>query len=340
MTDLPAPPVPPECDLQELQWMPLDVRRLRDSDLSGQDAEVFRVAVLSWCASLHQVPAASLPDDDAALARLLGFGRDVRGWQKVRAAGGLRGWKLHADGRLYHAVVAAKALEAAEQQQRSAAKRERDAERLKKWRESQESRPVETRDETRFTTRYNTRDETRYVAEIPDQTLPNQTKPDQTVSTPPPSSGESARDGNPAASGDGGEEPTGPGTPGADAPGTPRTLADGLRARARGYNPDEIRRGLAGQDLCGILRGFRCSLAPGRISEWERDAGGQQLGALVAILWRAASERHPVREPSGFRAALVEWEQLSLGLRRDIVQKACADLGIVPQTQPQPAGAA
>ncbi len=109
----PAPLVPAEVDLRDFGFMPLDVLRLRDSDLAAHpDPEVFRCAVLSWCVAWHQLPAASLPIDDVALARLLGFGRDVKGWQKVRAAGGMRGWVECADGRMYHPVVADKAREA------------------------------------------------------------------------------------------------------------------------------------------------------------------------------------------------------------------------------------
>ncbi len=136
-TTLPDPPVPPHVDLRGFQYMALDVVRLRDSELSGlPEAEAFRVAVLSWCVSWHQVPAASLPNDDKWLARNLGFGRDVKGWQKVREAGGLRGWVLCSDGRLYHPVVAAKAIEAAGQKQSAKRKREQDAERLRRWRNS------------------------------------------------------------------------------------------------------------------------------------------------------------------------------------------------------------
>lgn len=132
---LPDPPIPPHVDLRGFQYMALDVVRLRDSELSGlPEAEAFRVAVLSWCVSWHQVPAASLPNDDKWLARNLGFGRDVKGWQKVREAGGLRGWVLCSDGRLYHPVVAAKAIEAAGQKQSAKRKREQDAERLRRWR--------------------------------------------------------------------------------------------------------------------------------------------------------------------------------------------------------------
>lgn len=115
MTDfqqLPAPLTPPDCDLRDFAFMPLDVLRLRDSDLAVKaDGESFRCAVLLWCASWHQVPAASLPDDDDVLAQLAGFGRVTKEWLRHRD-GALRGWVKCADGRLYHPVVAEKAAEA------------------------------------------------------------------------------------------------------------------------------------------------------------------------------------------------------------------------------------
>lgn len=92
--------------------MPLDVVRLRDSDLAATEtAEAFRAAVMLWCASWHQLPAASLPDDDRVLANLAGYGRVVKEWQKERE-GALRGWVKCTDNRLYHPVVAEKAVEA------------------------------------------------------------------------------------------------------------------------------------------------------------------------------------------------------------------------------------
>jgi hypothetical protein len=110
MPDLPAPMTPPDCDLRAFAFMPLDVQRLRDSDLMAiPNAEAFRAAVMTWCVSWHQIPAASLPNDDATLCRLLGYGRDVKAWQRTRKAGGLDGWQLCTDGRLYHPVVAEKA---------------------------------------------------------------------------------------------------------------------------------------------------------------------------------------------------------------------------------------
>lgn len=110
--NLPAPLTPTDCDLRDFAFMPLDVVRLRDSDLAvTAEADEFRCAVLLWCASWHQVPAASLPDDDKVLAQYAGYGRVVKEWMKVRT-GALRGWVKCADGRLYHPVVAEKANEA------------------------------------------------------------------------------------------------------------------------------------------------------------------------------------------------------------------------------------
>lgn len=110
---LPAPLVPDDVDLTDFRFMPLEVARLLDSEIMAlENAEAFRAGVASWCKGWHQVPAASLPNDDGALCKTLGYGRDLKTWAKLRKAGALRGWVLCADGRLYHPVVAEKALEA------------------------------------------------------------------------------------------------------------------------------------------------------------------------------------------------------------------------------------
>ncbi len=112
MSNFPQPLVAANVDLRDFAFMPLDVVRLRDSDLAALESpEACWAAVLLWCASWHQVPAASIPDDDRVLANLAGFGRVVKEWQKVRD-GALRGWVLCRDGRFYHPVVAEKALDA------------------------------------------------------------------------------------------------------------------------------------------------------------------------------------------------------------------------------------
>ena len=101
-----------DCDLRDFAYMPLDVGRLRDSGIALESTgDEFRAAVLLWCASWHQVPAASLPDNDRALASLAGYGRDTAGWDSVRA-GAMRGWVACSDGRYYHPVIAEKAIAA------------------------------------------------------------------------------------------------------------------------------------------------------------------------------------------------------------------------------------
>jgi hypothetical protein len=105
-----SPFTPPDLDLRDFPYLPIDIGRLFGSQFHAiaSDAE-WRAGMILWLKSYHQVPAASLPDDDVALARLAEFGRDVRGWKKVRDVA-LRGWVLCDDGRLYHPVVAEKAL--------------------------------------------------------------------------------------------------------------------------------------------------------------------------------------------------------------------------------------
>jgi|GEM_PF-1215062 len=107
----PTPLTPAGCDLRDFAFMPLDVARLRDSDMAAYESpEACWAGVLLWAAAWHQIPAASLPDDDRFLAKAAGYGRVVKEWENVRE-GALHGWVKCADGRLYHPVVAEKALE-------------------------------------------------------------------------------------------------------------------------------------------------------------------------------------------------------------------------------------
>ncbi|HEY1127956.1 MAG TPA: DUF1376 domain-containing protein [Roseateles sp.] len=106
---------PANCDLQDFPFMPLDVARLRDSELaSNETPEACWAAVLLWAASWHQIPAASMPNDDKWIAKTAGYalrGKIDRAWSGVRA-GAMRGFVECSDGRLYHPVVAEKAREA------------------------------------------------------------------------------------------------------------------------------------------------------------------------------------------------------------------------------------
>lgn len=109
-----APLTPVDCDLTDFAFMPLDVARLRDSELaSNETPEACWAAVLLWAASWHQVPAASIPNDEKWIAKAAGYatrGRIDKEWGVVRP-GALRGFVPCADGRLYHVVVAEKARE-------------------------------------------------------------------------------------------------------------------------------------------------------------------------------------------------------------------------------------
>lgn len=109
MTAPPEPLTPPDCDLRDFAFMPLDVARLMDSSLFARSTgDEFKAAVALWCKAWMQVPAGSLPNDPRDLAYLSGAGHR---WAKVKAMA-LHGWVECSDGRLYHPVVAEKAREA------------------------------------------------------------------------------------------------------------------------------------------------------------------------------------------------------------------------------------
>ena len=128
------PLVPVDVDLRGLHFMPLDVNRLRDSQLAiSASGDEFRAAVLLWCASWNQIPAASLPSDDQTLAAYAGFGRDLKGWRKVKS-GAMRGFVQCDDGRFYHPVVAEKALEAWQERVEFRERQDNDQERVKNYR--------------------------------------------------------------------------------------------------------------------------------------------------------------------------------------------------------------
>lgn len=125
------PPIPSEVNLRGMPWMPLDTVRLIDSDLFAlSTGDEFKAAVALWCKSWAQLPAASLPSDDRILAHLSGAGAR---WKKVKAMA-LRGWVQCDDGRLYHPVIAEKALEAWEQREEYQDRQENEKTRLQQFR--------------------------------------------------------------------------------------------------------------------------------------------------------------------------------------------------------------
>jgi hypothetical protein len=103
------PLTPPDCDLRDFPFMPLDSRRLLSSETWVLGTAEERVAALTlWLEAWHQVPAGSLPDNPKMLAHLSGAGAR---WAKV-APHAMRGWVKCSDGRLYHPVVCEKARDA------------------------------------------------------------------------------------------------------------------------------------------------------------------------------------------------------------------------------------
>lgn len=167
---LPPPLVPAEVDLRDFAFMPLDVVRVRDSDLAAEESpESCWAALLLWCASWHQVPAGSIPDSDQWQAKQAGYvarGRIDKTWDGVRD-GALRNWIKCSDGRLYHPVVAEKALESwdAKLAQRARTRKATEA-REKARREAEEARRGqrhEQRDDERDVQRHEQRDVARDV---------------------------------------------------------------------------------------------------------------------------------------------------------------------------------
>lgn len=102
---LPAPLTPRDCDLRHFKGMTLEVERLRRSTawrLCKRRPELAFYMLNLWIASWHEVPCASLEDDDEALREFAMCEPAV--WPAVRDDV-LRGWVKCRDGRLYHSFV-------------------------------------------------------------------------------------------------------------------------------------------------------------------------------------------------------------------------------------------
>lgn len=130
--ELPAPPVPPDADLRQFRIFGIDVQRLLNSETwvlaTGDEA---KAAMTLWLQAFHQIPAGSLPANDRMLAYLSMSGP---AWEAVRDHA-LRGWELHADGRLYHPVVTEKVLDAMKRSEDYHRAKDAHKERMRQWRE-------------------------------------------------------------------------------------------------------------------------------------------------------------------------------------------------------------
>lgn len=159
--ELPSPLVATEVDLRGLDYMPLFGNHLFGSEFnaSANDSE-WRAAITLWWAAWNQVPAGSLPDDDAALCRLADLGRDVKGWKKLRARA-LHGFVKCSDGRLYHEFICGQALVAWD-------KRVKERERKAKWRADKDAKNAgQTKGHDADVPRDMTRTELGHDADVP-----------------------------------------------------------------------------------------------------------------------------------------------------------------------------
>lgn len=113
------PLTPADCDLRHFKGMTLEIERLRRSSAwraCKRNPELAFYMLNLWLASWHEVPAASLENDDDALCDLAMCSPDR--WAEV-STDVLRGWIECSDGRLYHPVVAEVALHAFGKSQKS-----------------------------------------------------------------------------------------------------------------------------------------------------------------------------------------------------------------------------
>lgn len=247
----PAPLTPADADLQDFPFMPLHVARLRDSDLAAEaHPEACWDAVLLWASSWHQVPAGSLPDNDAVLARLCGLGRDVRTFRKHRADA-MRGFVMCSDGRLYHPVVADLVIEA--------------------WRRKQEQR---WRTELARIKKANQRNGT----DLPSPTLEEFLARDKPAQVPNLSLGTQPKvPEDEASKGQGQRE--GQGHTGSDAD------ASGAAAPASPPDPEKVMFD-AGRQLLGAA-GMAPDAAGRILGKWKRDHGAE---AVITALGKAQRE--------------------------------------------------
>jgi hypothetical protein len=126
----------------------LNVEKLMASELVALSSlEVIGAALLLWSRAWKQMPAASLPDDDRVISAFAKL--PLPRFRKIRDEV-LRGFVKCSDGRLYHRTLSAEAVVAFERKVAFQRKRETDAERLRKWRETHRETPHETQGETRF----------------------------------------------------------------------------------------------------------------------------------------------------------------------------------------------
>jgi hypothetical protein len=135
MTESTAPLTTTDIDLKGFPGFVLDVERLLASELVALGtAEEISAALMLWCRAWQQSPPGSLPNDERVLAAF----SKAKNWKKVREMA-LRGFVLCSDGRLYHRFVCKQVLDAWSKRTAYRDKRDKEAERLRDWREKKQA---------------------------------------------------------------------------------------------------------------------------------------------------------------------------------------------------------
>lgn len=133
-SDRPEPLVPAEVDLRDYDYIPFYGDRLFNSDTWALcDPEQKVAALRLWWRAWHEEPASSLPDNDRLLAERAGYGIAVKAFLAIKE-NVMRGWISCSDGRLYHPVVAAIALDVWDKKRKKTAENTADRERKRRKR--------------------------------------------------------------------------------------------------------------------------------------------------------------------------------------------------------------
>jgi len=99
---LDPPPYPADTDLTMMRELDLHIASLeRSTFFNAATHEEFGAGMRLWIHAWHEVPAGSLPNDEQALAGIVHLRNHMARWARIKR-NAMRGWKLHADGRLYH----------------------------------------------------------------------------------------------------------------------------------------------------------------------------------------------------------------------------------------------
>lgn len=116
--NLPAPPVPADADVSNLDYMPLLIHKLRRSQSwvkSRQKPELGFYRLNLWMSAWLSKPAGSLEEDDEILAEAAMC--TARRWPAVKAEV-LSGFEKFSDGKLYHSEVVEQVKLALEKRQK------------------------------------------------------------------------------------------------------------------------------------------------------------------------------------------------------------------------------